>query len=105
MNVTSGIDILRQRLFISHDDREQRDIVSEYTIRSKRKKLTNIIILYEKFLPNLLAQDEKNNMLSIMPTEYVNTLLLKYLNESQGDEKTKLKTIIEKIKNKQLHLI
>ena len=105
MDIESMMEVLRQRLFISHDHKGQKNIVHEYTIRSKIDGLSNIIILSEKFLPNLLAHDEKGNTLSIMPSKYVNALLRMHINEKQGYEKRKLEAIMSKINNDQLHLI
>jgi len=99
------IDIVRERLFIQHDYQKQRGIVAEYTIRSNRDDLSNLIFLSEDFLPNLLVVDESNSVLSVMPSDYVNTLLDIYYNDSSGAEKDKIGSLISKIQDNKLHLI
>ena len=83
------MEVLRERLFISHDSDKQRQITAEYTIRSNKSKLTNIIILSDEFLPNLVVQDEKTNMMSVMPNKYVKLLLENFILKTNA---THLKT-------------
>ncbi len=99
------MEILRQRLFISHDSQAQRSITSEYTIRSKRDNLTNLIFISKNILPNLLVTDEKNNTLPIMPTKYVKQLLYSFLEKSSKKDVQKLTHIIKQIDSGHLNLI
>ena len=105
MQVTSMIEILRQRLFISHDHKEQRSIVSEYTIKSKREKLTNIIILSDKFLPNLLVRDEDDSILPVMTTRDVKKLISHFIEKSSNETQEKLEHLNSKINAEELHMI
>ena len=73
------VEILRQRLFISHDQKKQQSITNEYTIKSKRDDLTNIIILQDIFLPNLLVRDNNGSILPVMTTSETLKLLKYFL--------------------------
>ena len=53
--INSMMEILRQRLFISHDSTSQRNIVSEYTIRSNHDKLTNLFFYLKKCLAKFIS--------------------------------------------------
>ena len=99
------ISVVRERIFIQHDYQKQRGITAEYTIKSNKQDLSNLIFLSEDFLPNLLVTDESDHILSIMPSDYVNTLLNMYYESSHGQEKDKLEAIISKINANKLHLI
>ena len=98
------IEILRQRLFISHDHKEQRSIMSEYTIKSKKNKLTNILIMSDKFLPNLLVHDENGSVLPVMTTRDVKKLIT-YFIEKKSNDAQKLEQINSKIETEELHMI
>ena len=91
------MEVLRERLFISHDSSKQRQITAEYTIRSNRENLTNIIILSEDFLPNLMVRDEHNNIMSIMPNRYVKILLSNFIEKTGNELKEQLENILQKI--------
>lgn len=99
------MDILRQRLFISHDSKSQRSITSEYTIRSRRDNLTNLIFISKNVLPNLIIHDDKDNVLPVMPTTSVKQLLQFFLTQSNESQKEKLEFLMSEIDNGGLHLI
>ena len=105
LEVNSMMEILRQRLFISHDSKSQRNIVNEYTIRSKKDNLTNLIFISKNIMPNLLVEDNKRNILPVMPTDYTRKLLEHFLKEGTSDQKKKLEYIISEISENRLHLI
>lgn len=101
----SSMEIIRQRLFIDHDSTNQRKIVVEYTIRSKLPKLKNIFLNYDKFLPSLLIQDGKNNILPLMASKDVEILYTYYVENSKGQEKLLLEKELEAIQSQKKHII
>ena len=103
--INPRMEILRQRLFISHDNKSQRSITNEYTILSKKSDLTNLIFISKNVLPNLLVQDDQGTILSVMPTKYTKELLQQFVEKSFGLEKEKLKFFISEITKNKLHLI
>lgn len=105
METGSSMDIIRQRLFITHDSKNQRQILVEYTIRSKLPKLKNIFLNYAKFLPSLLINDEKGFTLPLMSSNDVEILYSNYIEQVDGAQKILLKNELEKIKNKKKYLI
>ncbi len=105
MATGSSMEIIRQRLFINHDSKNQRKITVEYTIRSKLPKLKNIFLNYDKFLPSLLIQDEKNNVLSLMSSKDVEILYTYYIENSSGDEKSLLEKELMEIQDQKKHII
>ena len=99
------MEILRQRLFISHDQKKQQSITSEYTIISKRRDLTNIIILQDKFLPNLVVRDNDGSILPVMTTNDTQQLLKYFLKQESGEIQQKTRHIYDKIVSNELHVI
>ena len=87
------MEIIRQRLFISHDQKKQQSIKNEYTIKSKIDDLTNIIIMQDEFLPNLVVHDNDGSVLPVMTTNDI----LRLLQHSSTHESEEHQKIIEHI--------
>ena len=99
----SSMEIIRQRLFIEHDSTSQRKITVEYTIRSKLPKLKNIFLNYDKFLPSLLIQDEKNNTIPLMSSKDIEILYTYHIENSSGEEKSLLEKELKEIQDQKKH--
>lgn len=99
------MNILRERTFITHDHKNQRSVMVEFTMQSNRDNLTNLLMLSETFLPNLTVVDESENILPIMSTDYVVTLLNKYSKTGEQSEKEKIKLLVQQIQEKKVYLI
>ncbi len=104
MHVTSMVEVLRQRVFISHDHKTQRGILNEYTIRAKRSGLTDVMILSDIFLPNLMVNDEGGSTLSVMTTNNVKDLI-RYFIEKDPSNAEKLELLKSRIESGKLHMI
>ncbi len=99
MEVGSSMEIIRQRLFIDHDSKSQRQITVEYTIRSKLPELKNIMLNYKKFLPSLVIRDEKNSILPLMSSKDVEILYTYQIDQiDDGDQKIQLQNDLKDIK-------
>lgn len=99
------IKILRLRLFILHEHREQISIESEYTIKSKSKGLENIMIVTDGFMPNLKVKDNDGHVLSVMTREDTQRLIRQYIKKSHGERRTKYEDLLSKISSGQLHVV
>lgn len=99
------MEILGQRLFISHDQSRQQSIVSEYTIKSNDDKLTNIIIAQSKFRPNLIVRDNDGSVLPVMPEGHVMQLLDEYLAKESESGKEQMQEVCNRMMSGELHLI
>ena len=99
------MEIIRQRLFISHDQKKQQSIKNEYTIKSKIDDLTNIIIMQDKFLPNLVIHDNDGSVLPVMTTNDI-LQLLEYSSTHESEEHQKItEHICTNIISNKLHVI
>lgn len=105
MTTGSSMEIIRQRLFIDHDSKHQRKITVEYTIRSKLPKLKNIFLNYDKFLPSLIIQDEKNNILPLMSSKDIEILYTYHIENSSGSDKSLLENELKEIQDQKKHII
>ena len=105
IDIGSSMEIIRQRLFIDHDNKNQRQITVEYTIRSKLPKLKNIFLNYEKFLPSLVIQDEKNSQIPLMPSRDVEILYQYHIDKTNSDEKSQLQSELQDIRSNKKYLI
>lgn len=99
------MDIIRQRLFITHDKTRQRQVNVEYTIRSKIPELKNIFLNYDKFLPSLLIQDERGSTLPLLSSRDTEILYSYHIDISNNEQKTQLQNELNDIKNKKIYLI
>ena len=99
------MEILRHRIFISHDPKKQQSITHEYTIKSKRDDLTNIIILQDEFLPNLLVHDSDGSILPIMTTNETLQLFEYFLTQESGKSPQTIQRIYDKMISNELHVI
>ena len=99
------MEIIRQRLFISHDQKKQQSIKNEYTIKSKIDDLTNIVIVLDKFLPNLVVHDNDGSVLPVITTN--ETLQLFQYFSTNGSEKRRkiIEHICTNITSNKLHVL
>lgn len=105
MKFDSMMEIIRERLFVSHSSSEQGNVTIEYTIRSNEDRLTNLFFIFDKMLPNLRVRDEHDGNLAMMPTKYVLLLLEDFVGKSDDSQKTILNDTIEKINQGHLYII
>lgn len=105
MGFNPVMEILRQRLYISHDDRRQHRISIECTIRSKVNGLKNIIILSQGFLPNLTVCDEQGDILPVMPRQNLENLIKDHTSNKDMREENKLKDLYSEIESENWHFI
>ena len=103
--IGGSMEIIRQRLFIDHDSKNQKGITVEYTIRSKLDKLKNIFLNYEKFLPNLIIRDEKESTLPLMSSKDIELLYNYHIEINNGDQKLQLQNELKDIKDNKKYLI
>ena len=99
------MDIIRQRIYIEHDDKSQRKITIEYTIRSKKENMENIILHYKDYLPSLIIRDERNHVLPLMSSNDVKILFSNYIKKTNGVTKDRLKKELDDINNNKKHLL
>ena len=99
------MEIIRQRLSISHDQKKQQSIKNEYTIKSKRNDLTNIVIVLDKFLPNLVVHDNDGSVLPVMTTNDILQILQYSLTHESGERKKMIEDIYMNITLNKLHII
>lgn len=106
MQDMSFMEILRQRVFIKHGVTERKVMIEEYTIRSKKDDLSNIIFITKQLLPNLEIYDDQNHLLPVMPTTYSTKLIEMYIKKSKTEQiRSDLKKLLSNLKNKSLFLI
>ena len=102
MEYAPYMEILKLTYFIFHLN-DKRDISVEYSIKSNRKELTNIIIMTEAFLPNLTVRDENNHVLPVLSRRELMGLFDQFeVNEPGLD---KLEDFYSEMESKGLHLI
>jgi hypothetical protein len=105
ISVDGFFEVLRQRLFLDHSPEVKTFVNDEYTIRSNNSKLTNIILEYPDFLPNLTVFDSDGEELPILPKAYVKTLIQIWINRSKDDEKTQFENLLSDIEDGKKYLI
>lgn len=105
MKEESYMDIIRQRIYIEHDDKNQRKITIEYTIRSKKNDMENIILHYKDYLPSLIIRDERNYVLPLMSSNDVKILFSNYIKKTDGETKDRLQKELDDINNDKKHLL
>lgn len=96
---------MRERIFVYHAPSAQLNLVHEYTVGSKIDDLTNLFLLVEDFLPNLVVKDGNNNVLPVMPAPHVKKLLKWGISSTSDLEREKLDHIQSGISSNKLRLI
>ena len=104
VNHEDDMEIMRQRLSITHDDQAQRQITEEFTIRSKTDELKSIFLHYVKFLPNLVIRDEKGSVLPLMSGRDTEMLYRNRIEKSSHSEKIDLEKELKEIRDEKKHI-
>lgn len=104
-HVMPKMKILRQRLFVSHEHKDQRSMVSEYTIKSKKSRLENIIIILDRFMSNLMVTDNDGHGLPIMTTKDAQKLIQYFIETSHGEKRARYEDLSSKIRSGQIHVV
>ena len=99
------MEIMRQRLFITHDIQSQSRIKIEYMIRSKTDELLHVFLKYGKFLPGLVIRDENGSILPFMSGNDIELLYRTHIKQSTTQEKAILEKELREIKDRKNHLI
>ena len=106
ISVDGFFEVLRQRLFLDHSPEAKTFVNDEYTIRCNKDNLTNIILDYPDFLPNLNVYDSDGEELPILPKSYVKALLSIWINKSKNDtEKNEFENLLKEIDDGSRYLI
>lgn len=101
------VEVVRQRFFIDHKSDAKTLINEEYTIISRFKLVSNIILQIPNFLANLTVYDSDGEELPVMSNPYTNALIDGWIEDPETDEKQKehLTNLLEQIKSRQVILI
>lgn len=100
------IKILRQRYFIDHSSDAKTFITEEYTLIGNRKDgVSNIILQFPNFLPNLVIYDSDGEELPIMPNSYTRLLIESWINEATGEQRERLIELFEQMQQQKTFLI
>jgi len=101
------VEVVRQRFFIDHKSDAKTLINEEYTIISRFKLVSNIILQLPNFLPNLTVYDSDGEILPVMSNPYTNALIDGWIEDPETDEKQKkhLTDLLEQTRSRQVFLI
>ena len=100
------VEVVRQRFFIDHKSDAKTLINEEYTIISRFKSVSNIILQVPNFLPNLTVYDSDGEELPVMSNPYTNALIDGWIEDSKTDEqKEQLTNLVEQIRRCEVFLI
>lgn len=101
------VEVVRQRFFIDHKSDAKTLINEEYTIISRFKSVSNIILQIPNFLANLTVYDSDGEELPVMSNPYTNALIDTWIEDPETDEKQReqLTDLVEQIKSRQIFLI
>jgi hypothetical protein len=106
-NSTLGgyVQILRQRFFIDHTANAKTLITEEYTFESNHNRVSNIILQFPKFLPNLSVFDQHGEELTVMTNLYTQVLLESWIDDSVSPIKEELQHCMDQMNSQQIYII
>jgi hypothetical protein len=98
------LEILRQRFFIDHSSKAKTFVTEEYTIISHRNDITNIILQFPNFLPNLKVYDGQGHEVTVMPNTYTRALIESWAEENSS-EQSPVNQLLEQMNNHYVYVI
>lgn len=106
-SITLGdyVQILRQRFFIDHTANAKTLITEEYTFESNHNRVSNIILQFPKFLPNLSVFDQSGEELPVMTNLYTQALLESWIEDSVSPTREELQHCLDQMISRQIYIL
>lgn len=97
--------ILRQRIFVNHTPKAQKMISEEFTINSNTDNVSNIVLQFTKFLPNLTAYDESGDVLPLMTNELTRAMISDWGDRSSDEMRTELNQLLDEMESQSIYVV